>query len=215
MTKFPEAEWQGSDIKPMTALEAIRRRTDMYLGPEQKLPMLVAWAMLDPVVSKGTRWTRIDVRWNDDGIVFIMDDDLSLPTESGDARLPGLKEILTRLYAGATPRGANLLPVVALCEWFLVEQHRPEGTYRLRLESGVPQPAEEAPPSPPWRTCISFKPDMQFFQAEEPLSETSLVRKAQQRLDYEARWRQEASPPKPVPTVLFQPGTNELTLLPG
>jgi DNA gyrase/topoisomerase IV subunit B len=199
---------------PASGAEAVRRRPELYLGPDRKLETLVAWALLDPVLSQGTHWTHIDAHWSEDGTVVITDDDLSLPSGFAESGRTIVEERLTNLYVGAVPRGAALLPVVALCDWFVIELHRPEGLYRQRFERGVPMQVEMGTSNPPWRTRLALRPDLRIVQAHAPLTAASLILEAQLQLARAAAEPQHALPGgTPVAEVLFHALPDGVTLV--
>jgi DNA gyrase/topoisomerase IV subunit B len=154
----------------------------MYLGPDRKLETLVAWALLDPVISQGTHWTSIDASWSEDGTVTITDDDLSFPLGTGKSGRSLIEERLTNLYVGDVPRGAMLCPVMALCDSFVVELHRAAGLYRLRFERGVPGQMETSVARAPWRTRVELRPDLQLVRGHLPLGSAALIREAETQL---------------------------------
>jgi hypothetical protein len=205
-------EYGPEDIQMLGPVEAVRRRPDVFFGPERRAEQLAARLLLEPVVSKGTHWTFVEARWDEPGVITLVDDDLSLQDPQQLRNLC----LTTMAYGrGPAPRARELCAEVALCAWFIIELQRPEGLHRQRFEAGIVQPAEELPAVSPWLTRVRFKPDTQFFPTASPLSAEVVRREVERQLDEYAQEDWGARRPERwVPGVSFRVLPDGLVLTP-
>jgi DNA gyrase/topoisomerase IV subunit B len=196
-------------IVPVSAAVAVRRRPEMYLGPERRCSFLVAQAALEPFFADGTRCSRVEVSWTADGVVHMVDDDWSADTEPRPPGKTDLEQVLTYFAPGRLRRGAGLCLTNLMSEWFLIEVHQPARLYRQRFEVGAPQPAETGAATQPWRTLVTFKPDAQCVDARTPLTADSLIADLRHLLAAPESWH---LPVAERPALSLEPGPDSVVL---
>ncbi|WP_163999347.1 hypothetical protein [Pyxidicoccus caerfyrddinensis] len=186
----PLPEYTAEHIEKLTPAEAVRRRPEMYLGPERRCSLLVAHAVLDPFFATGAQCSRVEVSWTSDGVIQVVDDDGSMDTGARPHGGPHIEHLLSYLMAGVglSQRGSGLCLVNLMSEWFAIEVHQPTRLYRQRFDAGEPRSPETGAATPPWHTLVTFKPDGRCIDARVPLTANAIIHDLQPVLANPQSW---------------------------
>jgi DNA gyrase subunit B len=166
------AEYDASDIKVLTGLEAVRRRPGMYVGdPEDGSGMhQLVWNLVDRAFAAHLDGTVTTIRVQvEGGTVVVEDDGAGIPVHPmpGDDGRPVLEAVFTQLCGGAHLESrwhdwcGFALPVVnALSTWLEVMVWHGGRTYRQRHERGQAcGPISDLGSTTRSGTRITFTPD--------------------------------------------------------
>ncbi len=174
-----EEIYDGSSIKILEGLEAVRKRPDMYIGNRSKggLHHLV-YEVLDNSIDEALagRCDKILLRINMDGSCTIEDNGVGIPVDiHEEAGVSALEVVLTILHAGGKfdnkaykvsggLHGVGVSVVNALSETLIAEVYRGGKHYRFECRRGIPQGRTEMIGDTDKRgTKITFLPDEQIF----------------------------------------------------
>jgi DNA gyrase/topoisomerase IV subunit B len=206
----PPPEYTAESIQVLSPAEAVRRRPEMYLGPERRRTSLVAQAALASFSATEARCSRVEVSWTSDGVVQLVDDDWSLDTGEHPRGGTNIERLLSTLFAGgSSARGVGLPLANLMSEWFLIEVHQPERLYRQRFDVAEPRPPETGVATPPWRTLVTFKPDERCVDPRTPLTVEALIEDIQFFLEKQWQWHSRS---KERLAVSFEPSPGKLVL---
>ncbi|NUL04741.1 DNA gyrase subunit B [Streptomyces lunaelactis] len=174
--------YDAAHIQVLEGLEAVRKRPGMYVGStgERGLHQLVFEVSGRAVneVLAGCAGS-VDVTLTPDGWVRVDDDGPGVPVEAaGDTRGPGLEALLTRMHAGAEPRGRHAAslglfgigPCVtnALSSRLTAEVRRKGVRWVQEYARGIAlTPPTAAGPATGGGITIAFLPDPDIFGTAE------------------------------------------------
>ena len=153
-----KAAYDGSSIRVLKGLEAVRERPGMYLGDPHSGDALhhLIWEIVDNSVDEhlAGHCDEIHVelcnRGKDKGVVHIADNGRGIPADYNEEEgRSTLEVIMTVLHAGgkfdndsyaqsAGLHGVGISAVNAVCEWLEVDSYRDGRHYHQRYEKGVP-----------------------------------------------------------------------------
>ncbi len=177
------AEYNAASIQVLEGLEAVRRRPGMYIGSTdgRGLHHLV-WEVVDNSIDEAMAGyaTRIDVRIEQDGTVFVSDDGRGVPVGRHPTGKDALEVVHTVLHAGGKfggggykvsggLHGVGVSVVNALSEWLRVESARDGAVWAQEYVRGKPTtPVVRVGPSGDRRgTTTMFRADSQMFETTD------------------------------------------------
>ncbi|MDR0362171.1 MAG: DNA topoisomerase (ATP-hydrolyzing) subunit B [Planctomycetota bacterium] len=172
-------EYNGSSIKVLEGLEAVRKRPAMYIGGtnSEGLHHLV-WEVVDNSIDEamGGHADKIFITINADGSMTVIDNGRGIPVDwHGEQQMSALTVVMTVLHAGgkfdhdsykvsAGLHGVGVSCVNALSSWTEVEVFRNGKVYFQRYERGVPvTEVEERGKTKQRGTKTTFMPDDEIF----------------------------------------------------
>lgn len=184
-------EYDGSKIKVLEGMEAVRRRPGMYIGDTtpRGLHHLV-YEVVDNSIDEAMAGfcENIYVTLNADGSVCVVDDGRGIPVGPHPSGLPAVEVALTKLHAGGKfdhdsykvsggLHGVGVSVVNALSEWLEVEVWRDGFGWFMDFERGEKKhDLKQLKPTKKRGTCVTFKADHEIFPETEMRYETLVVR---------------------------------------
>ena len=180
----PSRECEGSEIQVLNGLEAVRKRTGMYVGSagERGLHHLV-YEIVDNSIDEALagHCDHIEVKIKKGDVIEVTDNGRGIPVGvQPDPGLPAVTVVFTILHAGGKFGGENSgykvsgglhgvgASVVNACsEWLTVQVRRDGKEYEQTFRRGDPDgPLREVGPAPEGSTGtrVTFKPDPEMFR---------------------------------------------------
>ena len=187
-TPAAAARYDGSKIKVLEGLEAVRKRPGMYIGDTGvKGAHHCLWEIVDNSIDEamGGHCDRIEVTLHADGSATVSDNGRGIPVDlHPKKKIATATLVLTVLHAGGKfenaegeaayktsggLHGVGASVVNALSSWFEVSIERDGGLYEQRFEQGgIPVAAlKRTGSSPRHGTTVRFALDPTIFRIEE------------------------------------------------
>ena len=176
--KVVTTTYGADDIKVLEGLEAVRMRPGMYIGSTgpRGLHHLV-YEIVDNAVDESLagHCSKIQVKIESDGSVFIRDDGRGIPVDMHEIGIPTPQVVFTKLHAGGKfggggykvsggLHGVGASVVNALSEWLEIEICRNGKAYHQRYERGTPvSQLTETGNTRRRGTTVRFMPDTTIF----------------------------------------------------
>ena len=175
-------QYDGSEIKILEGLEAVRKRPGMYIGSTSASGLHhLVWEIVDNSVDEAMAGfcTKIEVTVHADNSVTVVDNGRGIPVDiQPKLGIPAVTVVFTILHAGGKFGGDNsgykvagglhgvgASVVNALSEWLEVVVRRDGNAYRQSFHRGVPDGDLEnlGPTDGQTGTTVTFKPDPVMF----------------------------------------------------
>ena len=175
-------EYTEKNIKVLEGLEAVRKRTGMYIGTTSEGGLHhCVWEIVDNAIDEALAGycDTIHVIINPGNTVTVKDNGRGIPVGIVDKTgISALETVYTKLHAGGKfgegggykvsggLHGVGASVVNALSEWLTVEVHKDGGVYRIRFENGghTVLPCTRVGDCEDSGTIVTFKPDPTIFK---------------------------------------------------
>ncbi len=180
MAEETQNRYDGSEIKILEGLEAVRKRPGMYIGSTSASGLHhLVYEIVDNSVDEALAGfcTKIQVTIHKDNSVTVVDNGRGIPVDPHPVKkIPTLEVVLTILHAGGKfdnaaykvsggLHGVGSSVVNALSKKMVVQVSRDGNIYEMRFERGkTTQKMTVVGTSETTGTTITFWPDDQIFE---------------------------------------------------
>ena len=180
MAEETQRRYDGSEIKILEGLEAVRKRPGMYIGSTSASGLHhLVYEIVDNSVDEALAGfcTKIQVTIHKDNSVTVVDNGRGIPVDPHPVKkIPTLEVVLTILHAGGKfdnaaykvsggLHGVGSSVVNALSKKMVVQVSRDGNVYEMRFERGkTTQKMTVVGTSETTGTTITFWPDDQIFE---------------------------------------------------
>ncbi len=180
MAEETQKRYDGSEIKILEGLEAVRKRPGMYIGSTSASGLHhLVYEIVDNSVDEALAGfcTKIQVTIHKDNSVTVVDNGRGIPVDPHPVKkIPTLEVVLTILHAGGKfdnaaykvsggLHGVGSSVVNALSKKMVVQVSRDGNVYEMRFERGKTiQKMTVVGTSETTGTTITFWPDDQIFE---------------------------------------------------
>ena len=180
MAEETQKRYDGSEIKILEGLEAVRKRPGMYIGSTSASGLHhLVYEIVDNSVDEALAGfcTKIQVTIHKDNSVTVVDNGRGIPVDPHPVKkIPTLEVVLTILHAGGKfdnaaykvsggLHGVGSSVVNALSKKMVVQVSRDGNVYEMRFERGkTTQKMTVVGTSETTGTTITFWPDDQIFE---------------------------------------------------
>ena len=180
MAEETQKRYDGSEIKILEGLEAVRKRPGMYIGSTSASGLHhLVYEIVDNSVDEALAGfcTKIQVTIHKDNSVTVVDNGRGIPVDPHPVKkIPTLEVVLTILHAGGKfdnaaykvsggLHGVGSSVVNALSKKMVVQVSRDGNIYEMRFERGkTTQKMTVVGTSETTGTTITFWPDDQIFE---------------------------------------------------
>ena len=175
-----EPKYDGSEIKILEGLEAVRKRPGMYIGSTSASGLHhLVWEIVDNAVDEALAGfcSKILVTVHQDNSVTVVDNGRGIPVDPHPIKkIPTLEVVLTILHAGGKfdnaaykvsggLHGVGSSVVNALSKKMVVQVRRDGNVYEMQFERGkTTEKMKVVGTSETTGTTITFWPDDQIFE---------------------------------------------------
>ncbi|MBM6756587.1 DNA topoisomerase (ATP-hydrolyzing) subunit B [Collinsella tanakaei] len=173
-------EYDGSEIKILEGLEAVRKRPGMYIGSTSSSGLHhLVWEIVDNSVDEAMAGfcTKIEVTVHPDNSVTVVDNGRGIPVDKHPVKkIPTLEVVMTILHAGGKfdnsaykvsggLHGVGVSVVNALSKKMVVQVRRDGKIYEMQFARGkTTQKMIEVGTSKTTGTTTTFWPDDEIFE---------------------------------------------------
>lgn len=173
-------EYDGSEIKILEGLEAVRKRPGMYIGSTSSSGLHhLVWEIVDNSVDEAMAGfcTKIEVTVHPDNSVTVVDNGRGIPVDKHPVKkIPTLEVVMTILHAGGKfdnsaykvsggLHGVGVSVVNALSKKMVVQVRRDGKIYEMQFARGkTTQKMIEVGTSKTTGTTTTFWPDGEIFE---------------------------------------------------
>ena len=176
--------YTAKDIGVLEGLEAVRKRSGMYIGDPARAILQMVLEVIDNCIDEFSMGycNTIDFEYKN-GIYTITDNGRGIPIDMHEKGLPAVEIILTTLHSGGKfgngsyeysggLHGVGVSVVNALSEWLEIEVSRNNKVYYIKFEQGkTVETLREIGISDHTGTTVRFKPDLDLLTCEYPSEE--------------------------------------------
>jgi len=176
--------YNASNIGVLEGLEAVRKRSGMYIGDPSKAIFQMILECVDNCVDEHSIGYGDLINFSyENGIYSVEDRGRGIPVDMHEKGLPAVEIILTTLHSGGKfdensykysggLHGVGVSVVNALSEYLIVEVARNGKKYRMKFEVGkTVEPLEEIGTADYTGTKVIFKPDSKILTSDIPTKE--------------------------------------------
>ena len=173
-------EYDGSEIKILEGLEAVRKRPGMYIGSTSASGLHhLVWEIVDNSVDEAMAGfcTKITVTVNPDNSITVVDNGRGIPVDKHPVKkIPTLEVVMTVLHAGGKfdnsaykvsggLHGVGISVVNALSKKLVVQVKRDGNIYEMSLSRGkVTEKMHIVGTAKSTGTTVTFWPDEEIFE---------------------------------------------------
>ena len=173
-------EYDGSEIKILEGLEAVRKRPGMYIGSTSSSGLHhLVWEIVDNSVDEAMAGfcTKIEVTVHPDNSITVVDNGRGIPVDKHPVKkIPTLEVVMTILHAGGKfdnsaykvsggLHGVGVSVVNALSKKMVVQVRRDGKIYEMQFARGkTTQKMIEVGTSKTTGTTTTFWPDEEVFE---------------------------------------------------
>ncbi len=173
-------EYDGSEIKILEGLEAVRKRPGMYIGSTSSTGLHhLVWEIVDNSVDEAMAGfcTKIEVTVHPDNSITVVDNGRGIPVDKHPVKkIPTLEVVMTILHAGGKfdnsaykvsggLHGVGVSVVNALSKKMVVQVRRDGKIYEMQFSRGkTTQKMIEVGTSKTTGTTTTFWPDDEIFE---------------------------------------------------
>ena len=173
-------EYDGSEIKILEGLDAVRKRPGMYIGSTSSSGLHhLVWEIVDNAVDEAMAGfcTKIEVTVHADNSITVVDNGRGIPVDKHPVKkIPTLEVVMTILHAGGKfdnsaykvsggLHGVGVSVVNALSKKVIVQVKRDGKIYEMQFSRGrTTEKMKEVGTSKTTGTTVTFWPDEEIFE---------------------------------------------------
>lgn len=174
-------KYDGSAIKILEGLEAVRKRPGMYIGSTSSAGLHhLVWEIVDNSIDEvmNANAKNISVVLHEDNSISILDDGRGIPVDiNPQTKISTVETVLIVLHAGGKfdesayktaggLHGVGSSVVNALSAWLICEVYRDQKIYQAKFSNGghIDQPLKVIGTTKKTGTLIHFLPDPLIFK---------------------------------------------------